>query len=59
MAGTSYPEAIYEVYVNSENLYQARGEAELGRALELIGSDISAYWHEGQRQLIIEIEAHE
>jgi hypothetical protein len=54
-----YPEAVFEVYVNGENLYQAHGDADLGRILEKIGSDISAYWHEGQRQLIIEIEAHE
>ena len=46
MAGVDYPEAIFEVYVNGENLYQAHGDDDLGRILEKIGSDISAYFTE-------------
>jgi len=41
-----YPEAVFEVYVNGENLYQAHGDADLGRILGLIGSDISAFFTE-------------
>ncbi len=55
---TDYPEAIFEVYVNGENLYQAHGDDHLGMILAEIGKDISAYYTEG-RYITIEIEAHE
>lgn len=54
-----YPEAVFEVYVNGENLYQAHGDADLGRILNAIGSDISRYMREDGYDITIEIEAHE
>ncbi len=55
-----YPEAVFEVYVNGENLYRAFGDDHLGQVLQLIGSDISRYFTEsGDGYVTIEIEAHE
>ena len=55
---SDYPEAVFEVYVNGENLYQAHGDDHLGMILAQIGKDISGYYTE-DRNITIEIEAHE
>jgi len=61
---TDYPYAVFEVYVNGENLYQAHGDDDLGCILSHIGSDTGPYWEtadpeDNRRFITIEIEAHE